>query len=126
LGYNGYGCPDNEATNAKEVEDGEIVNPILERNQSDLVALCKQYSVRRLVVFGSAVSGEFDEANSDLDFIVEFQSLPAGTYADAYFDLKMDLEHLFARSVDLVMSSAIKNPYFQAEVRRTEQELYAA
>jgi hypothetical protein len=28
--------------------------------------------------------------------------------------------------VDLVMGSAIENPYFQAEIRRTEQELYAA
>ena len=77
-------------------------------------------------MFGSAVSGKFDEANSDLDFFVEYQPLPAGTYADAYFDLKTDLERLFSRSVDLVMSSAIKNPYFQAEVRRTEKELYAA
>lgn len=52
------------------------MNPILEQKRSELVALCKQYSVRRLVVFGSAVSGEFDEANSDLDFIVEFNPSP--------------------------------------------------
>ena len=102
------------------------MNPIVERNRSELAALCKQYGVRRLGVFGSAVSGEFDERNSDLDFIVEFQPLPAGTYADAYFDLKMELERLVTRPVDLIMDSAIKNPYFQAEIRRTEQELYAA
>lgn len=108
------------------MENDKFVNTIVERNRSELVALCKQYGVRRLVLFGSAVTGEFDEGNSDLDFIVEFKALPAGAHADAYFDLKMDLERLFTLPVDLIMASAIKNPYFQAEIRRTEQELYAA
>lgn len=108
------------------MKNGEFVHLIVEQNRSELVALCKRYGVRRLVVFGSAISGGFDEGISDLDFIVDFKPLPAGMYADAYFDLKMDLEQLFERPVDLVMGSAITNPYFQAEIRRTEQELYAA
>jgi predicted nucleotidyltransferase len=104
----------------------EFLHTIVEKNRSELAALCKQYGVRRLVLFGSAVSGEFDEETSDLDFVVEFKPLSASRYADAYFDLKMDLENLLERPVDLVMGSAIENPYFQAEIRRTEQELDAA
>lgn len=59
-----------------------------------------------------------------MDFLVEFQELPAGGYADAYFGLMEDLEQLFSRPIDLVVDSAIKNPYFRQSVDRTRQLLY--
>ena len=34
--------------------------------------LCRKYSVRRLVLFGSAVTDRFDTSRSDVDFLVEF------------------------------------------------------
>ena len=45
---------------------------------------------------------------------------------DAYFGLKEDLEKLFARRVDLVMTKALRNPYFEAAATANAEELYAA
>ena len=56
---------------------------------------------------------------SDLDFLVEFQTLPSGEYADAYFGLLEDLELLFGHPVDLVVDSAIKNPFFRQRIDET-------
>ena len=82
--------------------------------------------MQRLTVFRSVVTGKFDHRTSDLDFVVDFQQLPEGARADAFFGLKAGLETLFQRPVDLVMRSAVRNPYFETEIHRTEQQLYAA
>jgi len=84
------------------------------------------HHVRRLELFGSAATGDFDAKGSDLDFLVEFEDLKPGQYADAYFGLLDDLEALFQRSVDLVMTSAIKNPYFLENIEASRTLLYAA
>ena len=100
--------------------------PLIEDHRQALTALCRQHGVRRLYLFGSAASGAFDPQHSDLDFVVEFDELSPGKYADAYFGLLEDLEALFQRPVDLVMSDAIKNRCFLQSVNRTRTALYAA
>ena len=77
-------------------------------------------------MFGSAVGDRFDGAESDLDFLVEFLPLQPGEHADAYFGLLEDLERLFERPVDLVMSRAIRNRYFKESIERSRVPLYAA
>ena len=54
--------------------------------------------------------------------IVEFQPAAFEAYADAYFGLLESLERLFGRRVDLVVGSAIKNPYYDM----TEEDLRAS
>jgi predicted nucleotidyltransferase len=71
--------------------------------------ICRRHRVARLDVFGSAARQEHGAA--DLDFLVEFEDLPTDAYADAYFGLLSDLKALFERPVDLVMASALKNPF---------------
>ena len=61
---------------------------LIEQKRQAIVELCRQYRVKRLEVFGSALSADgFDLARSDLDFLVEFLPLVAGGHADAYFGL---------------------------------------
>jgi hypothetical protein len=91
-----------------------------------LRALCRRHYVRRLDLFGSAVTGRFDPARSDLDMLVTFDDLPPGAYADAYFSLKHGLEALFGRDVDLLTAAALQNPYFRREVEAHRQTLFAA
>jgi len=98
----------------------------LNEHRPEVVALCQQFGVRRLEVFGSAASGQFDPAHSDVDFLVEIEPPEGTSRFDAFFGLKEALEALFGRSVDLVDPSALDNPYFAAMVERTRQELYAA
>ena len=85
-------------------------------HREELEQLCRRFHVRRLDLFGSASSDDFNPARSDLDFLVEFE--PEASSFDIYFGLKESLEALFGRSVDLVESSAIRNPYFKASVEQ--------
>lgn len=86
---------------------------------------CQRYGVARLRVFGSAVTGQFDPSRSDVDFFVDF--LPeVQDLLGSYLALKGALERIVGRKVDLVMSDAVKNPYFAAEAFSTAEDVYAA
>ena len=52
-----------------------------------MVALCRRFRVSSLDVFGSADTPRFDPHCSDIDFVVEFSSLPGAGRANAYFGL---------------------------------------
>jgi uncharacterized protein len=99
---------------------------ILTEHRAEIAALCRRYHARRLEVFGSATSSQRLRPESDLDFLVEFEPLPPGRYADAYFGLMEALESLAQRPVDLIIASAVKNPYLRESIERTKTLLYAA
>jgi hypothetical protein len=79
-----------------------------------------------LELFGSAAGEGFKPESSDLDFLVEFQELRDNEHADIYFGLLEELRSLFQRDVDLVVFSAIKNPYLQQGIEQSRTLLYAA
>jgi hypothetical protein len=99
---------------------------LIEDNHDALVQLCRRHHVRKIEIFGSALTDQFNDQKSDLDFIVSFDDLPPGRYAEAYFDLLEELQKLFQRPIDLVIEDAIKNPYFLGEIEKTRTLLYAA
>lgn len=98
----------------------------VERQRSAVEALCRRYRVRRLRLFGSAATGAFTPATSDLDFVAEFINTHSPDYPDRYLDFAEALETLFNRQVDLLTERAIRNPYFRREVERTAQVIYEA
>jgi len=100
--------------------------PQIDPHRAELISLCRRYFVVRLELFGSAATGQFRTGESDLDFLVEFEPRPPCGYADAYFGLLESLEKLFGGSVDLVVDSAIRNPYFRQSVDETRALVYAA
>lgn len=102
------------------------MHPILEEKREQLERLCARYGVQRLEVFGSVTTRRFDPASSDLDFLVDMEVAPRATLADRYFGLLEDLEALFGRPVDLVMTGAIRNPYFLEAIEHSRTLLYAA
>ena len=97
----------------------------IEENRDRISRLCQQFGVKRLEVFGSAATGAFNSARSDIDFVIDFEELENQSLFKRYFGLKEELEALFGRPVDLVMSDAMKNPFFIESVNRTRQPLYA-
>ena len=101
-----------------------MLHPVISERAADLERLCRRYRVRRLALFGSAATGRGLTEASDLDFLVEFEPLPPGVYANTYFGLLEALQQLFDRRVDLVVESAIKNPYFLEAVEATRTPLY--
>jgi len=102
------------------------MHPILETRKEALDQLCTRHGVRRLEVFGSVTTGRFDPAKSDLDFLVDFEPASPAVLADRYFGLREDLVALFERPVDVVMTRAIRNPYFLEAIEPSRTLLYAA
>jgi predicted nucleotidyltransferase len=109
---------------ARKREDAGVASAI----PLDLDAIaraCQQFGVRRLRIFGSALTDRFDPSTSDVDFLVDF--LPGrGDYFHDYFDLKTELERIFGRDVDLVDAGAVRNPYFAKSAFSSAQDVYAA
>jgi predicted nucleotidyltransferase len=99
---------------------------LIEEKREILRSFCDRFGVRRLEIFGSAATGRFDPAMSDLDFLVELEPASPSEMADRYFGLLAALEDLFARPIDLVMIPAIKNPYFLQGIQPSRTLLYAA
>ena len=96
----------------------------IDQQRENLAKLCLRYGVRQLQLFGSAVTGAFVPATSDLDFIAEFADTQAPDYADRYLDFAEALEKLFNRRVDVLTRRSIRNRYFRAEVERTARVIY--
>ena len=102
------------------------MQPFIDKNRAALLDLCRQFDVRRLEIFGSAVTGRFDEKRSDVDFLVEFDPPTEMNRADQYFGLLFALEELLGCRIDLVCARAIRNRFFRQAVERTKVLLYAA
>jgi predicted nucleotidyltransferase len=101
------------------------LNDLIEARRQELTEICKKYGVERLHVFGSAATGRFVEASSDLDFVVEMADRqPTGSYADRYLGLAEELERLFRRHVDIITEESVRNPYFRRELEATRQLVY--
>lgn len=98
---------------------------IIDPQLAEVSALCRRYGVRKLELFGSAITGAFDPQTSDLDFLIDMTD-EGGNLFHRYFDLKEALEALFGRKVDLVMVGALENPYFIESINRSRQTVYAA
>ncbi|HEX3357814.1 MAG TPA: nucleotidyltransferase domain-containing protein [Tepidisphaeraceae bacterium] len=100
--------------------------PLVEQHLQEIEALCRKYRVTRLELFGSAASGKFDPATSDVDFFYELDESDKGGLADRYFGFSEEIEILLGRKVDLVSAVDAKNPYFLEVANRHRILLYAA
>ena len=99
----------------------------LDEYQKQMIAsICKKLSVKKLFLFGSAITGTF-RSSSDMDFAVLFsEELSPLEHGEAFFELKDELEALFLRDVDLISYRVVTNPIFKRELDGTKVELYAA
>ena len=99
---------------------------LIEESRSRIAELCRKYRVKRLELFGSAASGDFDLASSDVDFFYEFDNADMTDLADRFFGFKEEFEQLLKAEVDLVSALDVTNPYFLQVANRHRQTLYAA
>ena len=81
------------------------------------------HSVKTLYAFGSVVSDQLTD-KSDVDFIVDFDTIDLQDYADNYFDFKFSLQDILKRPIDLIEEKAIKNPYFKQAVNNQRKLVY--
>lgn len=103
-----------------------MAHPIVEAKRGEVADICRRFGVARLEVFGSAARDDFDEARSDIDFLVELQDNLAASPLVVYFDLKDALEAAFGRPVDLVSVGSVRNPFVKASIDQDRQLVYPA
>ena len=101
---------------AVTVDEGCPMLTDLEEKRTEVEAACRRAGVRRLTVFGSALTDAFDPERSDVDFLVEFDESADDDLFDAYFSLQEELATVLERPVDLLMADAVKNPYLTLRV----------
>ena len=94
----------------------------LHYDRSRLEALCRDYHVKHLLLYGSVLRGD-DTPASDLDLLVEFDP----THGVGFFELsalQRSLGEIFDRPVDL-NTPGFLNEAFRNEVIQHAQPLYA-
>ena len=96
--------------------DIEKVKPEIER-------VCRRLPVKRLGIFGSAVSRDFSRT-SDVDILVIFDSGENIDLFDSYFSLKEQLEEIFKREVDLIVDRKFRNPVLRESIDKTRVVIY--
>lgn len=102
------------------------MHPSVEAALPQIRDLCRRLGVARLDLFGSASGTVWESQPNDVDVLVEFGPLPPGERFDAYFTLKEGLERILSTSVDVIVVSAVENPYLLARVLAERESLYAA
>ncbi len=86
---------------------------ILKRLNAEAPGLRRRYGVKSLAVFGSIARGD-DHEGSDVDVLVTFEG--SATFDD-FMGLKLDLEDLLGRKVDLGTPNTLR-PEMRARVER--------
>jgi len=95
----------------------------IEKFKPEIERVCRSMPVKRLGLFGSALSQNFSQG-SDIDVLVIFDSDENIDVFDKYFELKEQLEEIFKRDVDLVVDRKFKNPVLRESIDRTRTIIY--
>jgi len=91
-----------------------------------LETLCKRWRITELAIFGSALRDDFGP-ESDVDVLVTFAEDSTCSYWD-WPELQDDLKELLGtdRKIDIVIATALRNPFRRSRILSTKQVLYAA
>ena len=116
-------CPPGEHVTISEQPLEPAMSPALSIDREALAAFCRLHHIRRLALFGSAVSDDFG-AENHIDILVEFE---AGHVPGLKFvTMERELSQLFnGRRVDLVTPKFL-NPRIRDQVLGSAESLYVA
>jgi uncharacterized protein len=96
---------------------------ILDPHIKEIKRLCSAHKVKQLYAFGSVLTNKFNN-ESDIDLVVDFDTMDISDYADNYFDFKFSLQKILNRPVDLLEEKAVKNPYFRKNLNQQRLLIY--
>lgn len=101
------------------------MQPIIQNNMNEIIALCEMYRVKSLYAFGSVCTTDFN-SKSDIDLLISLMPMDYGDYADIYFTLADKFEELFQRPVDLITDKSLSNPYFIESLNQSKTLIYGS
>lgn len=85
---------------------------------------CRRWKVTELALFGSVLRSDF-RPESDVDVLVTFEPGAPWTLWDLS-RMRIDLEAIFGRRVDLVEKKALRNPLRRQSILASQRVVYAA
>lgn len=100
-----------------------MVNPNVQLDRDALAAFCRNWRIRELSIFGSALRDDFGP-ESDLDFLVSFEE-GAGWDLWDLVAMREDLVEVTGREVDMVVKEALRNPYRREEILTHREVIHA-
>ena len=77
-------------------------------DRSRIVEFCRKWKITRMAFFGSVLRDDF-RPDSDVDVMVAFSPDSQWSLFDVV-DMKLELESMFKRDVDVVEDGTIRNP----------------
>ena len=89
-----------------------------------VAALCRSLGLKRLALFGSALTDAFGP-DSDVDLLAEFKPGVVRTLLDRG-RIQMEFEKLFGRKVDLAELRLIDHPIRRRAIQAQQRVIYAA
>jgi predicted nucleotidyltransferase len=102
------------------------MNRIISKHKDELTKICESLNIKRMNVFGSAVSGKFND-KSDIDFLIKFsEELSGDEYTENYFVLHYKLREIFKREIDIITESSLSNPYLIESINNSKELIYEA
>ena len=102
-----------------EVQQLNIPSHVLE-------TFCKRWKIKTFYLFGSVLHPGFNQKNSDLDVMVEFESNAEWTLID-HVEMRDELASITNRSIDLLTKRSIErsqNKSRKEEILRTAKIVY--
>jgi predicted nucleotidyltransferase len=89
-----------------------------------IAEFCRLWNITELALFGSALRDDF-RPDSDVDVLVTFAPEAPWTLWDLS-RMRIELEAIFGRRVDLVEKKALRNPLRRQAILAHQRVLYAA
>jgi predicted nucleotidyltransferase len=92
---------------------------------SDQIAdFCRRWKITELALFGSVLREDF-RPDSDVDVLVTFEPGAPWTLWDLS-RMRIELEAIFGREVDLVEKKVLRNPFRRQAILANQRVVYAA
>ncbi len=100
-----------------------LMNSIKEKAK-EFITLCENHDVKTLYAFGSSVNKNFKEESSDIDLLIELNTLDPILRGELLIDIWDKFEIFFQRKVDLLTFNSIKNPILRKNIDSTKILIY--
>lgn len=92
----------------------------------EIQALCEEYKMHRVWIFGSALDPASFQDTSDIDFLYEPDKdrMSIREFLDNPYKIKESISELLGRKIDWVRYLPFRNPYFREEIEATKEIIY--
>lgn len=95
-------------------------------SREELIRFCRRWQVRELALFGSALRADF-KPESDVDLLISFHESANWGLFD-HVQMRLDLESIFKRKIDLVTRRALdqsQNGLLRERILNTARVIFA-